>query len=63
ALPAAGTVAYDLLLWFVNHVGTFPRSHRFVLGERIETAMLEVMLGLVRAASSRDRMRESCFLC
>ncbi|MEW6542501.1 MAG: hypothetical protein AB1411_02700 [Nitrospirota bacterium] len=32
ALPAAVTVAYDLLLWFVNHVGTFPRSHRFVLG-------------------------------
>ncbi|MEW6545283.1 MAG: hypothetical protein AB1411_16970 [Nitrospirota bacterium] len=32
AEPALVTRAYDLLLWFVNHVGTFPRSHRFVPG-------------------------------
>ncbi len=30
------TRAYDLLLWLVQHVEKFPRSHRFVLGERIE---------------------------
>ena len=35
-LPAAVTKAYDLLLWLIDHVGKFPRSHRFVLGDRIE---------------------------
>ena len=36
-LPTAVTKAYDLLLWLINHVGKFPRSHRFVLGDRIES--------------------------
>ena len=37
AEPALVTQAYDLLLWLINHVVKFPRSHRFILGERIET--------------------------
>ena len=47
SLPTVVTKAYDVLLWCVNHVGKFPRSHRFVLGERIETAMLDTVLLLV----------------
>ncbi len=34
--PAAVTKAYDIVLWLVEHVGKFPRSHRFVLGDRLE---------------------------
>ena len=56
AAPAAVTKAYDLLLWLINHVGKFPRSHRFVLGERIETAMLNVLMLLVEAAYERDKV-------
>ena len=41
-LPTAVTKAYDLLLWLINHVGKFPRSHRFVLGDQIESRMLTV---------------------
>jgi hypothetical protein len=52
-LPAAVTKAYDLLLWLINHVGKFPRSHRFVLGDRIESRMLTVLESLVLAAYSR----------
>jgi len=52
-LPAAVTKAYDLLLWLINHVGKFPRSHRFVLGDRIESRMLTVLKSLVLAAYSR----------
>ena len=37
SLPVAVTKAYDVLLWLINHVGKFPRSHRFVLGDRIES--------------------------
>ena len=54
-LPAAVTKAYDLVLWLVNHVGKFPRSHRFVLGERIETKMLTVVELLIRATYSREK--------
>lgn len=54
-LPAAVTKAYDTLLWLINHVGKFPRSHRFVLGERIETRMLTVLELLIRAAYSQDK--------
>ena len=38
-VPAAIIKAYDILLWLIGHVGKFPRSHRFVPGERIETRM------------------------
>ena len=54
-LPAAVTKAYDILLWMIGHVGKFPRSHRFVLGERIETRMLNVLELLVRAAYTREK--------
>jgi hypothetical protein len=30
------TRAYDLVLWACRHTSRFPRSHRFVLGERTE---------------------------
>lgn len=34
----------------INHVGKFLRSHRFVLGDRIESRMLTVLESLVLAA-------------
>lgn len=54
-LPAAVTKAYDIVLWIVNHVGKFPRSHRFILGDRIENKMLTVLELLLRAAYSREK--------
>ena len=49
------TKAYDVLLWLINHMGKFPRSHRFVLGDRIESRKLNVVESLVLAAYARDR--------
>ena len=46
-LPTVVSDAYELLKWLVDHVGKFPRSHRFVLGEWIETAMLDLLMKLV----------------
>ncbi len=54
-LPAAVTKAYDLLLWLINHAGKFPRSHRFVLVDRIESRMLTVLESLVLAAYAREK--------
>ena len=40
---------YELLKWFLGHLGKFPRSHRYGLGQRIETRLYGVFEGLVRA--------------
>jgi hypothetical protein len=37
------TKTYDLILWSCHHTGTFPRNHRFVLGERMERKLLKAM--------------------
>ncbi len=58
SLPAAVTKTYDVLLWLINHVGKFPRSHRFMLGDRIESRMLSVPEGhpdLAVAGASGDQ--------
>ena len=40
---------YDLILWSSNHTSRFPRNHRFVLGERIERAMYDLLEMLIQA--------------
>jgi len=38
------TKTYDLILWSCNHTGKFPRNHRFVLGERIERNLYDLLV-------------------
>ena len=49
------TKMYDLILWSCNHTGKFPRNHRFVLGERIERNLYDLLETLIRAKYSRQR--------
>ena len=49
------TETYDLILWSCNHTGRFPRQHRFVLGERLERTLYDLLETLIRAKYSRDR--------
>lgn len=49
------TKAYDLILWSCNHTGKFPRNHRFVLGERIERNLYELLETLIRAKYTKQR--------
>ena len=51
---------YDLVKWSCAHTSRFPRSHRFVLGERIERGMYELLEVLIEAQYSRDRSRAEC---
>ena len=39
----------------MQQVNTFPRAHRFVLGDRIATTALESLEGLVEASHLRDK--------
>jgi hypothetical protein len=49
------TKTYDLILWSCHHTGKFPRNHRFVLGERIERNLYDLLELLIRAKYTRQR--------
>lgn len=56
--PSVPTViykVYDLLMWLMERIAKFPRSHRFVLGDRMERLVLDVLELLIEAAYSRDK--------
>ena len=48
------TKTYDFILWSCNHTARFPRSHRFVLGERIERKLYDLLETLIQAKYSRE---------
>jgi hypothetical protein len=49
------TKTYDLILWSCHHTGEFLRNHRFVLGERIERNLYDLLETLRRAKYSKQR--------
>ena len=49
------TKTYDLILWSCNHTGRFPRQHRFVLGERLERNLYDLLETLIQAKYQRER--------
>lgn len=46
---------YQLLLWLVPTLEKFPRSQKFLLGDRLQTQALAVLDCLIAATYSRDR--------
>lgn len=49
------TKMHDLLLYALPQIGQFPRDQKFILGDRIETRLLEVQERCIRAYYSRDK--------
>lgn len=49
---------FDLALWAVPAIGKFPRTHRFVLGERMENLLYDVLDGLIEARYDRGKRAE-----
>jgi hypothetical protein len=49
------TKTYDLILWSCNHTSRFPRNHRFILGERIERNLYDLLETLIKARYTRQR--------
>ena len=47
--------AYDFVLWLLPKVETFPRSHRFTVGERLSAQGLDVLVILTEAAYTRSK--------
>src|ERR1035438_7625458 len=54
-LPVVVQKAYELNLWLVKKVESFPRSYRFSVGDRLVHGVLDLLLRLVDAAYSRDK--------
>lgn len=46
---------YDLVKWSCEHTSRFPRNHRFVLGERLERRLYELLETLIEARYTRQR--------
>jgi 23S rRNA-intervening sequence protein len=51
------TKTYDLILWSCKHTSRFPRNHRFVLGERIERNLYDLLVKLIAAKYTKNRQR------
>jgi hypothetical protein len=48
--------AYQFTLWLVPTVEMFPRTQKFLFGDRIQSAALDVLEGLVEATYTRNRV-------
>ncbi len=46
---------YDFMLWLHPVVNKFPKAQRFVLGQRIENAILDLIHHMIVANSVRDK--------
>lgn len=51
----AVTKLYDFILWVIPKIDKFPRSQKFVLGDRIENLLLDILELLIDAAYSRKK--------
>ncbi len=46
---------YDFLLWLHPVVAKFPKSQRFILGQRIENKVLDLIEKIILANAERDK--------
>jgi hypothetical protein len=53
--PQAVQAAHELLLWLIPQIDKFPRVRRFTLGERLESALLDVLEFCVEAAFTHNK--------
>jgi 23S rRNA-intervening sequence protein len=52
---AAIEAHYQFLAWLVPTIEKFPKSHRFTIGDRIETIAIDVLEALIEATYTRER--------
>jgi len=45
---SALTKTYDLIVWMIPTLEKFPKSQRFLLGDRIQSALLDILEFLIR---------------
>jgi hypothetical protein len=55
--PDSITLTYDLLKWAIPTLNRFPRDQRFLLGDRIEHHILDILELLISANYSREKLQ------
>ena len=48
--------SYALLVWSLEHIAKFPRSHRYGIGLRLEQRVNQILELLLAAKYTRDRL-------
>jgi len=51
------TKLYDFLLWIIPKLEKFPRSQKFLIADRIETVLLDILDLLIEAAYSKKKSK------
>lgn len=51
------TKLYDYILWMIPKIDKFPRNQRFIVGDRIENLLLDILGILIEAAYFREKSR------
>ena len=46
---------YDLVLWYIPRLNKMPKSHKYILGERIQTNLYTLLEGLIIARYRKDK--------
>ncbi len=46
---------YDLLLWIIPQLEKFPKSQKYLLGDKIEASLLDVMDLIIQAAYTKNK--------
>ncbi|MFP4310118.1 MAG: diversity-generating retroelement protein Avd [Desulfococcaceae bacterium] len=49
------TKTYDFMLWSFPQIARFPKTHKFILGDRIQNHLLDVHERLIEARFTRDK--------
>lgn len=49
------TKLYDLILWMLPKLEKYPRTQKYLLADRIETQMLDILELLIEAAYSKKK--------
>jgi hypothetical protein len=52
----AVTKMYDVLKWLLPKISKLPRSHKFTLGDRATNLALDVLMLLVEATYTREKL-------
>ncbi len=47
---------YDLIKWYVPILNRLPRSHKFMLGDRIICGLYDLLEGLIQARYSPEKL-------
>jgi len=49
------TKTYDLLLWIIPQLEKFPKSQKYLLGDRIETVLLDIMDLIIQSIYTKNK--------